>query len=70
MEMITKEIIRLCSMTQDEMHEWYYGMTDILYHNREHIKDYGKKYNTYLQDCIESSIDWIIPHSGINYLED
>ena len=45
MQKITKEVKRICSMSKDEMHEWYYQMEDILIYNRELIKKYGAKYD-------------------------
>jgi hypothetical protein len=45
MQKITSEVKRICSMSQDEMHDWYYQMEDILFHNRELIKQYGAKYD-------------------------
>ena len=37
MEMIVDEIKRLCSMSTNEIHEWYWSMKDILEHNRNHL---------------------------------
>ena len=45
MQKITSEVKRICSMSQDEMHDWYYQMEDILFHNRELIKKYGIRYD-------------------------
>jgi hypothetical protein len=36
--LIFKEIKRLCSMTNEELHTWYWGMEDILIHNHNHLK--------------------------------
>jgi len=44
MQKITKEIKRLCSMSDTEMHEWFLSMKDILVHNRNLMYEYGKKY--------------------------
>ncbi len=41
---IIKEVERLCSMSDDEIHEWYNGMKDILIHNRNLLEEYGKQY--------------------------
>ena len=35
---IEKEIIRFKSMTQQEIHEWYYSLTDILIYNKNHLR--------------------------------
>jgi hypothetical protein len=37
-QMIYAEIKRLCSMTLEDLHKWYWEMEDILLHNREVIK--------------------------------
>ena len=44
MQLITEEILKLCSMEMEELHEWYYDMYDILFHNRELMKEYGVLY--------------------------
>ena len=44
MQMFTDEVLRICSMDDEEIHQWYHSMKDILWHNRELIKEYGKKY--------------------------
>ena len=45
MQKITKEVNRICSMSKEDIHKWYYKMEDILIHNRELIKKYGKNYH-------------------------
>ncbi len=35
--MILDEIKRLCSMSKEEIHKWYYEMEDILKHNQRHF---------------------------------
>ena len=37
MLMIVKEIKRLCSMSLEEIHEWYHEMEDVLKHNWKRI---------------------------------
>jgi hypothetical protein len=37
------EITRLCSMTKEELHAWYWGMKDILIHNHNHLLQHHKK---------------------------
>jgi hypothetical protein len=37
MHMIVAEIDRLCSMSIDQLHDWYWGMEDILVHNHNHM---------------------------------
>jgi len=34
--MIYEEINRLCSMTKQELHDWYWSMKDILIFNQQH----------------------------------
>ncbi len=41
--MILDEIKRLCSMTKEEIHKWYYEMKDILLYNQEHFVSYKKQ---------------------------
>ncbi len=53
MELLTTEIKRVCGMSVDEMHNWYYEMEDILVHNRNLIYSYGEKYNSYLETIIQ-----------------
>ncbi len=38
--MILDEINRLCSMSKEEIHKWYYEMEDILIHNQNHFANY------------------------------
>ena len=38
MKMIENEILRLCSFTKKEIHEWYWSMNDILLHNLDNFK--------------------------------
>jgi hypothetical protein len=37
-KMIYEEIKRLCSMSKEEIHNWYWGMEGILIHNHSHLK--------------------------------
>ena len=41
--MILDEIKRLCSMSKEEIHKWYYEMEDILLYNQEHFASYKKQ---------------------------
>ena len=54
MEKLTEEIVRICSMSREEMHEWYYGMKDILIYNRAHLQGYGNQFFTYLNESINA----------------
>ena len=54
MEKLTEEIVRLCSMSREEMHEWYWGMKDILIYNRTHLQGYGNQFFTYLNESINA----------------
>jgi len=38
MKMIENEILRLCSFTKKEIHEWYWSMNNILLHNLYNFK--------------------------------
>jgi len=57
MQKITSEVKRICSMSQDEMHEWYYEMQDILIHNRELIKKYGERYHESQREVIDNAYE-------------
>ena len=35
--MIYSEITRLCSMSKEEIHNWFWSMKDILFHNNKHL---------------------------------
>ncbi len=41
LDLIHNEIKRLCSMSKEEIHEWYWGMEDILIHNHNHMLTVG-----------------------------
>ena len=41
---IVREVERLCSMSDNEIHEWYNGMKDILIHNRNLMEECGRQY--------------------------
>lgn len=53
-KMIVDEIQRLCNMTKEELHNWYWGMEEILVHNHNHLLNYysnnplNEKFFTYL----------------------
>jgi len=57
MQKITSEVKRICSMSQDEMHEWYYEMQDIFIHNRELIKKYGERYHESQREVIDNAYE-------------
>jgi hypothetical protein len=40
--MVYNEIKRLCSMSKEEVHNWYWQMEDILLHNRNHLLAFHK----------------------------
>ena len=52
MELLTTEIKRICSMSLDEMHDWYWSMKDIMIHNRDLIYSYGKDHKTFLEKIV------------------
>jgi len=39
--MIVNEIKRLCNMSKQEIHEWYYSMDEVLLHNWRRILEYN-----------------------------
>ena len=46
--MIIEVIKNLCGMSKEELHDWYYSMTDILIHNQKTLRDYQP-----LQDTLD-----------------
>lgn len=54
MQMILKEINKLHHMSQLEIHDWYYSITDVLLHNLEVLKSYRNK------NAVENIISTII----------
>ena len=46
---ILKEVERLCAMTPEEIHKWYYGMEDILVFNQRHLLKHARKYESHVQ---------------------
>lgn len=42
MKLIEREIVKLNNMTMEELHDWYYSMTDILLYNQNHLKSFAK----------------------------
>jgi hypothetical protein len=40
--MIAAEVDRLCSMSKEEIHNWYWSMEDILVHNHRHLMEIYK----------------------------
>ena len=44
MAMIAAEVKRLCSMSKEEIHNWYWQMEDVLIHNHNRLM------NLYLTD--------------------
>jgi len=52
MQKITKEVKRLCSMNNTEIHNWYLGMKDTLIHNRNLMYEYGSKYEKHMLDLV------------------
>jgi hypothetical protein len=58
-EMIKENIIRLSIYSIDELHNLYYGMKDVLYHNANHLRtqyDYElKRFEVFLEDLDDES---------------
>jgi hypothetical protein len=56
--MVYNEIQRISNFTHEEIHEWYWGMKDILEYNQRHFLEYwkndtmGKNFIKYLSDRI------------------
>ena len=48
-ELIEKEIIKFSKMSKQEVHDWYWSMEDILVHNFNLFKDYGKNREQYVK---------------------
>ena len=42
MQMITAEVARLCAMSKEEIHNWYWGMEEILRHNQRFFLELWK----------------------------
>ena len=42
LHMIAAEVNRLCSMSKEEIHTWYWSMEDILIHNHRHLMEIYK----------------------------
>lgn len=40
--MVYKEIQKICSMTKEELHDWYWKMEDIYIHNYKHLMEFYK----------------------------
>jgi len=43
-KLIFKEIKRLCSMSIDDMHKWYWDMNEILVHNYNYLEKFSNKH--------------------------
>jgi hypothetical protein len=58
MNLISKEINRLCKMSKEEIHEWYWKMEDILIHNHKTLLQYNKT-KIYGEELIKEFSDFI-----------
>ena len=47
------QLKRLCSMTKEEIHNWYWSMEDILIHNHTHLTEYFKDHTALADDFME-----------------
>lgn len=56
MQMIYIEIEKICSMSIEEIHEWYWKMEDILIHNHSLLSSYHKK-NNFGRNLLEEFIN-------------
>lgn len=50
--MVYKEIEKICSKSKEELHEWYWQMEDIYIHNHHHLLNYYKN-DTHAVNLIE-----------------
>jgi hypothetical protein len=57
MKLITKEIDRLCKMSKDEIHEWYWKMEEILIHNHKTLLEYNSN-KIFGEDLIKEFSDF------------
>tara|TARA_Y100000592_G_scaffold52548_2_gene82984 strand:- start:8843 stop:10114 length:1272 start_codon:yes stop_codon:yes gene_type:complete len=58
-KLIEKEIVRLCSMSREDLDKWYWNMREILIHNAEHFNKFiNNEYNK-LQKFLKKSFDKI-----------
>ena len=46
--MILDAVKNLCNLNKEEIHDWYYSLTDILIHNQKVLRDYQP-----LQDTLD-----------------
>jgi hypothetical protein len=56
LEAIFLEVKRLCSMSKEEMHEWYWKMEDILIHNHRTLINYHKN-KLFAEDLVKEFYD-------------
>ena len=52
MQKITKEIKRLCSLSETEIYNWFTSMKYILIYNRQLMLEYGKQYGKHMENII------------------
>jgi len=62
---IFKETQRLCKMSKEEIHEWYWGMEEILIHNHRTLIQYHKN-RLFAEDLISEFYD--ITHNVTNVI--
>jgi hypothetical protein len=57
-QMICNEVKRLCAMSKEEIHDWYWNMKDILMHNHNHLLKFYKedKYTLELVNYLDNRI--------------
>jgi hypothetical protein len=58
MNLIIKEIDRLCKMSKEDIHKWYWQMEDILVHNHKTLLEYNKT-KIYGEELIKEFSDFI-----------
>jgi len=55
--LIFKEIKRLCSMTRDEIHRWFWNMKDILIHNHNRLSEYSDEHCADFIELLKKNIN-------------
>ena len=64
-KLIENEIVRLGKMSKQEIHDWYWSMEDILVHNFNLFKEYGKNhsdiYDNFAQNIFTLSDEIFMP---------
>jgi hypothetical protein len=54
LNMVLTEIKKLCSMSKEEIHKWYFSLKDILIHNQKHFFDCKIDNLGLIEKCLEN----------------